>query len=98
MLRIKSTSKGGMKFIHEGYGPAKSIDIVVDEPGKSYIKANISNIAFDIANDQFRVTQDTKSGPVRTTLQRALLQNAGKKVPKRIDRHNKFDFRLPALV
>jgi len=100
MLKVRSQKKNGLVLDYVGRDNSQTIDLIVDPTERDFIRANLPNIAFDVTNQKFYVTQDGKRGRTRTTLQRAIVRNAGKKkMPERLARReDKFDFRLSTLT
>lgn len=95
MLTIAKTKKNGLVLSHEGRTSDQVIEVKVGDQEKEFIRENIENISFDITGQNFYVTQTTRKGTTRTTLQRALWKSVkGSKVPAKIVREDKFDFRV----
>jgi len=96
MLTIKSAKgKNTLTLLHEGRNETQEIKLLVDQAEKAFIAQNLDNIQFDVTGQKFYITQETKRGPERTTLQRALWKDVkgSKRVPERISRPDRFDFR-----
>ena len=84
-----------MNLLHEGRDHQQEITIMVDQAEKAYITEHLNDIQFDVTGQKFYITKETKRGPERTTLQRALWKDVGgkKRMPDRISRPDNFDFR-----
>lgn len=95
MLTVKSTKKSGLTLEHQGRNADQRIDILAGTEEKEFIKANLENLQYDVTGQKFYIVQTKGKKTSRTTLQRALWAALkGKKVPARISRPDKNDFRV----
>jgi hypothetical protein len=95
MLKVKSVKKAGLTLNWEGRDEVRTIEVKAGNDEKAFIRDNLDNISFDITGEKFYIVQNSGKKQTRTTLQRALWKSLrGKKIPAKIARPDKFDFRV----